>query len=237
MREMSALRAVIKCIEECKLQEEYPVEPLKKRVGELEKAKYEKKRTRQAAKARPKRHQFPGFASEKPGTFLANRQVPPPVYDERGIYPGIAGRYAERYAFAAPPAYEVAGHAPYGQQPGGQVPSHYPDEMVAPPPHYSSPATYGTAGYGSYAGAGYQSSTPSSYAGAGYQSSTQSSTPSIYAGAGYQSSIPSSYAGAGYQSSTPSSYGNYVGTGVQPASPNYGSYMGTGGKQPHQSYM
>ena len=43
-KEQSALRAVIKCIEEYKLEAEFPPENLKKRLEQLEKAKIEKKR-------------------------------------------------------------------------------------------------------------------------------------------------------------------------------------------------
>ncbi|GKV42740.1 hypothetical protein SLEP1_g50115 [Rubroshorea leprosula] len=43
-KEQSALRAVIKCIEEYKLESKFPLENLKKRLEQLEKAKTEKKR-------------------------------------------------------------------------------------------------------------------------------------------------------------------------------------------------
>nr|GMC74040.1 FRIGIDA-like protein 3 [Ipomoea batatas] len=38
-KELNALKAVIKCIEDHKLDEQYPVDPLQKRVHHLEKAK------------------------------------------------------------------------------------------------------------------------------------------------------------------------------------------------------
>lgn len=43
-KEQSALKAVIKCIEEYKLEAEFPPENLKKRLEQLEKVKVEKKR-------------------------------------------------------------------------------------------------------------------------------------------------------------------------------------------------
>ncbi|XP_058094370.1 FRIGIDA-like protein 3 [Magnolia sinica] len=54
-RELSALKAVVKCIEEHKLEEQYPVDPLQKRILQLEKAKADKKRAAEAAKPQSKR--------------------------------------------------------------------------------------------------------------------------------------------------------------------------------------
>lgn len=54
-RELTALKSVIKCIEEHKLEEQYALEPLQKRVIQLEKAKADKKRVTEAAKPQPKR--------------------------------------------------------------------------------------------------------------------------------------------------------------------------------------
>ncbi|KAF2284679.1 hypothetical protein GH714_029139 [Hevea brasiliensis] len=55
-RELTALKAVIKCIEEHKLEEQYPVDPLQKRLIQLEKAKADKKRATEVAKPQPKNH-------------------------------------------------------------------------------------------------------------------------------------------------------------------------------------
>uniref|UniRef100_A0A0D9XBJ8 FRIGIDA-like protein n=1 Tax=Leersia perrieri TaxID=77586 RepID=A0A0D9XBJ8_9ORYZ len=49
-RELSALKAVIKCIEEHKLDEQYPIDLFQKRVIQLEKAKADKRRAVEAAK-------------------------------------------------------------------------------------------------------------------------------------------------------------------------------------------
>ncbi|ONK59933.1 uncharacterized protein A4U43_C08F12440 [Asparagus officinalis] len=194
-KEIGALRVITKCIEEYKLHEEYPIEPLKTRMAQLEKAKYEKKRTAQPPKTQPKKPKSNGgYASRKPSAFIDNRQMPPPVYDERAMYPTITDRYSERYPYATQPAYDMASHAPYVQQPSTQRPYHYPDERVAPPAPYSSSSSYGTAGYGttsygSYTGSGYQSSTTSNYGN--------------YIGTGVQSASPGygSYTGAGGQQS------------------------------------
>jgi len=54
-RELSVLKAVIKCIEDYKLEEQYPVDPLQKRIPQLEKAKADKMRAAEAAKPQSKR--------------------------------------------------------------------------------------------------------------------------------------------------------------------------------------
>ncbi|PKI55302.1 hypothetical protein CRG98_024318 [Punica granatum] len=54
-KELIALKVVIKCIEEHKLEDEYPIDPLQKRVIQLEKAKADKKRATEVSKPQPKR--------------------------------------------------------------------------------------------------------------------------------------------------------------------------------------
>eukprot|EP00252_Welwitschia_mirabilis_P018971 TRINITY_DN4267_c0_g1_i1.p1 TRINITY_DN4267_c0_g1~~TRINITY_DN4267_c0_g1_i1.p1 ORF type:complete len:581 (+),score=122.00 TRINITY_DN4267_c0_g1_i1:196-1938(+) len=54
-KELSAIRAVIRCIEKHKLESQYSPEPLQKRVAQLEKAKADRKRSAGAVKSQPKR--------------------------------------------------------------------------------------------------------------------------------------------------------------------------------------
>nr|AAM96992.1 putative protein [Arabidopsis thaliana]AAN15423.1 putative protein [Arabidopsis thaliana] len=54
-RELIGLKTVIKCIEEHSLEEQYPVEPLHKRILQLEEAKADKKRATEPMKPQPKR--------------------------------------------------------------------------------------------------------------------------------------------------------------------------------------
>ncbi|CAN7045241.1 unnamed protein product [Brassica rapa subsp. trilocularis] len=58
-RELTGLKAVIKCVEEHNLEEQYPVEPLHKRILQLEKAKAEKKRATEPTKPQTKRPRGP----------------------------------------------------------------------------------------------------------------------------------------------------------------------------------
>lgn len=95
-RELAALKAVVKCIEEHKLEEQYPVDPLQKRVLHLEKAKADKKRVTEATKPQPKRPRANGVgprvtnvAADK--TFyprVAENRYPQYMYDRPYVYPG-----------------------------------------------------------------------------------------------------------------------------------------------------
>ncbi|NP_001274872.1 FRIGIDA-like protein 3-like [Solanum tuberosum] len=54
-KQLTALKAVIKCIEDHKLEAQYPVDPLQNRIHQLEKEKADKKRATEVAKPQPKR--------------------------------------------------------------------------------------------------------------------------------------------------------------------------------------
>ncbi|XP_004510190.1 FRIGIDA-like protein 3 [Cicer arietinum] len=97
-RELFALKAVTKCIEEHKLDEQYPMDPLQKRVIQLEKAKADKKRETEATKPQPKRPRANGVGygprvtnipSDKTSyARVADRYLPQYVYDRPYLYPG-----------------------------------------------------------------------------------------------------------------------------------------------------
>ncbi|XP_010251408.1 PREDICTED: FRIGIDA-like protein 3 [Nelumbo nucifera] len=95
-RELSALKAVIKCIEDHKLEEQYPVDPLHKRVAQLEKAKADKKRVAETAKPQSKRPRANGGGygprvtnfPDKSFYTRAPDRYPPYMYDRPYVYPG-----------------------------------------------------------------------------------------------------------------------------------------------------
>ncbi|KAH7843343.1 hypothetical protein Vadar_015511 [Vaccinium darrowii] len=114
-KEQSALRAVIKCIEEYKLEAEFPPESLKKRLEQLEKTKVEKKR--------------PAAAPANKRT-RANNGGPMP--------PAKAGRSTNAYVSSFPAAPTFVRSPSHTQYPMG-VPS-YPSSPVmygsrSPPTH------------------------------------------------------------------------------------------------------
>ncbi|KAI3771197.1 hypothetical protein L6452_02356 [Arctium lappa] len=136
-RELSALKAVIKCIEEHKLEEQYPLVPLQKRILQLEKAKADKKRGTEVAKPQPKRPRANGIAGYAPrNTNIA------------AVDKNFYGRMTDRYA---PPTPYVYDNRPYAYP--GPADNHIPVYM-------------GTTGYnmapnhGNYFGTGYQYQAP-----------------------------------------------------------------------------
>ncbi|KAF3956506.1 hypothetical protein CMV_018370 [Castanea mollissima] len=130
-RELSALKAVLRCIEEHKLEEQYPVDPLQKRVLQLEKAKADKKRATEAAKPQPKR---PRANSVGYGPRVTN------VATDKTFYPRVADRYPQ-YVYDRPYVYP------------GPADNHCPPLMGS--------ATYTLSpSHGNYFGNGYQYQAP-----------------------------------------------------------------------------
>ncbi|KZV25732.1 FRIGIDA-like protein isoform 1 [Dorcoceras hygrometricum] len=98
-KELAALKAVIKCIEDHKLEEQFPVDPLQKQVLEIEKAKADKKRATEVAKPQPKRPRAnaAGYAprvnnaaADKNfyGRMTDRYAAPPYIYERPYAYPG-----------------------------------------------------------------------------------------------------------------------------------------------------
>ncbi|KAG8388832.1 hypothetical protein BUALT_Bualt02G0166000 [Buddleja alternifolia] len=89
-KELTALKAVIKCIEDHNLDEQFPVDPLQKQVMEIEKAKADKKRATEVAKPQSKRPRANGVvhahahAQRVTNVRVTDRYpVPQYMYDNR----------------------------------------------------------------------------------------------------------------------------------------------------------
>ncbi|MQM00679.1 hypothetical protein Taro_033413 [Colocasia esculenta] len=104
-REISALKAIIKCIEEHKLEEQYPLDPLQKRVFQLEKAKADKKRAAEVAKPQSKRPRAIAGNGSPNGVGYAPRLSNIP---DKSFYRGPE-RYP--YAYERQYVYPVEAHA------------------------------------------------------------------------------------------------------------------------------
>lgn len=132
-RELTGLKAVIKCIEEHNLEEQYPVEPLNKRILQLEKAKAEKKRATEPTKPQPKRprgaqprvtdnnnkmgysrvipERYPQYVYDNrpflSGPIMAAQAPPPPPPQTYTFSPAPAhgNFYGNCYQYQAPPPY------------------------------------------------------------------------------------------------------------------------------------
>ncbi|KAF9619593.1 hypothetical protein IFM89_007914, partial [Coptis chinensis] len=181
-QELAALRAVVKCVEEYKLQAEYPLEPLLKRLSQLEKSKSDKKRTGETVKyQQPKKARANGgyYGSRMP--FAAADRQPPPVYSEVGAYMGVSERYPQ--VGAATYDYQGPTQGVYGQLDISQRSVYYaPDERTPAPSYSGAPSNYASAASYGAAPPNYTAATPYSgtppnygaYIGGGLQSSHQS---------------------------------------------------------------
>lgn len=119
-RELSALKAVTKCIEEHKLENEYPLDPLQKRILQLEKAKADKKQAAEVVKPQSKRPRangvvaVAGYAPPRNITadknFYAARYAPPTqyMYDNRPAYAFPAPPENHVHTFMGTAAYTIA---------------------------------------------------------------------------------------------------------------------------------
>lgn len=139
-RELSALKAVIKCIEDHKLENEYPLGPLQKRIVQLEKAKADKKRATEVSKPQPKRPRANGIARNNNPNHIAA------VAADKSYYP----RMTDRYAVPPPPTQYMYAY------PDNHIPA-YPAYNMVPPNHGHGH------GHGHYFATGYQYQAPPPY--------------------------------------------------------------------------
>ncbi|ONK74324.1 uncharacterized protein A4U43_C03F5070 [Asparagus officinalis] len=167
-KQQSALRAVIKCIEDRKLEAEFPVEPLQKRLENIEKAKAEKKKpaggnspVNAPANKRTRGNNVGPMPPAKAGRLINNAYV--------SSFPAAPTfiRSPTHTTYSAPvhpyPYDRPVAHGVYGNRspPAIRDPYAYPTEEVAPPAigvaYSSPPMTYPHYGaYGNGLAPGYQ---------------------------------------------------------------------------------
>uniref|UniRef100_A0A0D9X120 FRIGIDA-like protein n=1 Tax=Leersia perrieri TaxID=77586 RepID=A0A0D9X120_9ORYZ len=185
-RELLALRAVIKCIEEYKLQKDYPLGPLQKRVAELktkgekrpmvEAGRYNAKKPRTFGNSAARRPpNSVGSAGRRPTGLAGTWQRPPPPM------PSYPDRYgpADRYHYTAPSAtYDPPPYASYSEQYNAAKSYQYTPGSVAHSSNQFKVAFGGPGappmpgGYTGYNGAGQPtSSNYMGYGGSGYHPS------------------------------------------------------------------
>ncbi|XP_019168079.1 PREDICTED: FRIGIDA-like protein 4a [Ipomoea nil] len=140
-KELSAVRSVLKCIEEYKLEAEFPPENLKKRLEELEKSKTEKKKT----------------AATTATAAPANKRTR--VNNGGPMPPAKAGRSTNAYVSSFPSAPAFVRSPPHTQYPVGvpaypTSPAMYVHGGSRSPPYVYSPeaAPYPGSPYSPYGG-------------------------------------------------------------------------------------
>ncbi|WVZ62082.1 hypothetical protein U9M48_011869 [Paspalum notatum var. saurae] len=145
-KEQSALRAVIKCVEDRKLEAEFPLEDLRKQLEELEKAKTEKKKAASSASS---------GGSSGPATkrIRASNGGPMP--------PAKAGRLTNNACVSSFPAPATFARSPSHNSYATTSPSHTSYATASP-----SHASYATASpsHASYATAPYPYDRPAGHA-------------------------------------------------------------------------
>ncbi|CAM6015351.1 unnamed protein product [Sphagnum balticum] len=121
MKELAALKAVLKCIEDYDLENQFPSMPLLKRVGQLEKAKSDRKRTAVAVKANTKRPR----ASNVTGGEYGAVPVPNNNNDNRNYYRPPPDRSQGQYSIAVGPSYALAPQNNYDRRVQGAYSTAY----------------------------------------------------------------------------------------------------------------
>ena len=116
-KELSAYGAVIKCIEEQKLELHFSPDPLQKRVAQLEKAKADRKRSAGAVKSQPKRPRANGGNAGVYMSPLSGSERTPALYASSNPADRSFYRSLDRvqYSGAAPgvTSYNLKGQSAY----------------------------------------------------------------------------------------------------------------------------
>ncbi|XP_039009271.1 FRIGIDA-like protein 3 [Hibiscus syriacus] len=150
-RELAALKAVVRCVQDYGLESDYSLDPLQKRLAQLEKAKADsKKRGGDSSKYHPRKKSRPnsGFRGFRgpPG------RLAPPVYSQRTAFTGMPERYT--HAGPNPCSYQVPNQPSYTPQANDQRLYYYTQDDKIRTPSYNA----ATSNYGSYSGGGLQPS-------------------------------------------------------------------------------
>lgn len=147
-KELSAIRAVLKCIEEYKLESEFPPEALKKRLDQLEKTKSERKKPAAAATPAAKRTRVsngggpmpPAKAGRSSNAYVSSFPPTPPTFvrSPSSSYPSPTtiqypaspmyghGSLSPSYCYSPETSpYQGSPYSPYGSYGNGMTPPAY----------------------------------------------------------------------------------------------------------------
>ncbi|XAR70899.1 hypothetical protein NMG60_11027937 [Bertholletia excelsa] len=180
--ELNATKAIIKCVEDHKLESQFNLDTLKKRVVQLEKAKSEKKIRTPTSTSKPtnKRPHGGGGRSGGPSSFRPPKQgrfsSTSSSFRPRNLsqpHQVPAGRFSTPYNYASPGMYDGPTSASsYG--PGGGYGGSHTQSPAALPPQYPPypPEIGGTMPRvsGSYGGQGSYAGQAANYTGYDYSS-------------------------------------------------------------------
>lgn len=141
-RELAALKAVIHCVHSYKLEANYPLDPLQRRVVQLERVKFDKKRYGESGKhqqsKKPKTNG--GFLAPPAAPTVVGRQAP--QYSGEIAYAGMAER--SRLPVPDPYTYQTPPQSTYGQAVYDQRSYYYPHDERVTTAYKTVPSSYGT---------------------------------------------------------------------------------------------
>ncbi|XP_047315491.1 FRIGIDA-like protein 3 [Impatiens glandulifera] len=148
-KELAALKVVIECIQEYKLEDEYPLDPLLVRVRQLDKPKSEKKRFPESGKYPPRKRSRPNRNRPSPSVGGVS------IYSERPVYLNMPDwRYTHTgqtiYEYQTPPNQPVYTQQHEPQQQVHEARAYYyaQDDQSTQPGYGGSYATGGGGGAG-----------------------------------------------------------------------------------------
>ncbi|XP_065874812.1 FRIGIDA-like protein 3 [Euphorbia lathyris] len=159
-QELAALKNVVRCVEEYKLEADYPLDPLQKRLAQLVKCKSDKKKSGDSGRHHQSKKPrvnggYRGFRGGGTSHGGAGGRQVPPVYAERTAYTGMQ----ERYSHPAPNPYDyqIPSQSAYGQPATTDQRQYYyaQDDRVITAGSYDATPNYGT-----YMGPGMRSNQP-----------------------------------------------------------------------------
>ncbi|XP_056161186.1 FRIGIDA-like protein 3 [Syzygium oleosum] len=136
-QELEALKAVIKCVKDYGLEASYQLDPLERRVAQLEKAKSDKKRAGEHGGNQKSKKPKPNggfYKSRAPGANAIGRQVP--AFSQNAPY---LGPPAVRFA----PNYQLPGQSEYAYQASDQGQQYTHHDRFAAPSYNSTVPKYG----------------------------------------------------------------------------------------------
>lgn len=182
--ELNSIRAIIKCVEDHKLESEFSLDSLRKRANHLEKAKAERKKSSQGANRPQNKRAYSGgsgggrggggSSSFRPTKAARYSNAHQPSYGRRNPNPPAqhspAARYSGPYNFPSQNVYDAPTPSPYAStygMPHAQSPAAVPQQHYSVPgesmgvPAFRTGGPYG--GQTSYGPYDYSNAAPPSY--------------------------------------------------------------------------
>ncbi|KAL2342514.1 hypothetical protein Fmac_003799 [Flemingia macrophylla] len=174
--ELNSIKAIIKCVEDHKLESEFDLDNLRKRATHLEKSKAErKKNSSSGTKPQNKRgSRGSGSSSSRPAKSAKFNNAQSSSFSRRNLAPSLQPRASSRFSgpfsYPSQTIFEGATANPYtatygsshAQSPAGITQQHYsiPVDNLGPSSYRSSGSYSGQASYGIY---DYINGAPSTY--------------------------------------------------------------------------